>query len=76
MQIKDDFIHIVPFTVENRLFHGDGTKRDHAIYKGTSEQVAQQVADAIKRALDDGRTTQIVLTPVAPWSIIDLKDRA
>lgn len=43
------------------------------LLRGTPEQIADRVANAVRIALGNGEISEIRLIPVAPWSVFDLE---
>lgn len=72
--IGDNYVHHITVSTEHRN-SGGGTKVNHYMWKGTSQQIADQVATAVKSQLDHGETHRIELTPIAPFAISDLGKR-
>lgn len=67
MKVKEDYVH----DVVQRLTEQDGRERQ-IIWRGTSEQIAERVAESVKYALDHGDSKVIRLEPTAPYNIFNL----
>lgn len=74
-QIREDYVHHITVSSTRRTFNG-GEQTDHYLLKGTSEQIAAQVAKSVKSQLDYGESNRIELTPIPPHSITDLTSGA
>lgn len=71
----DSYIHTVPITTERRVSHSDSTRIEHYVLRGTTEQIVAHVSKVLTNHLNDGSTTRFEMTPVAPYSVIDLAKR-
>lgn len=63
------YVHMV---VQRIVRSRDG-REDQIVLKGTADQIAERVADSIKRRLNEGNGDVIRLEPIAPYNIFDLE---